>query len=212
MAPELMSPKQLRGEQTAERLLVAALDVYTDTGPDGFTVHAVSAASGISLGSLYHHFGSFDGLAAVLYSRCLANLLDELLGALEGAATAAAGVRAVVVGYLRFVQEHPAQAHFLHASSDAGFVPAHTTVVAEVKAPRMARMLAWLRPHVKAGTIVDLPEPLIEMLVIGPVAEVTRRWLSGAPDIDLDQASRLLPERVWQSLCRQSRLESKGVP
>jgi hypothetical protein len=34
----------------------------------------------------------------------------------------------------------------------------------------------------------------------GEVAEVTRRWLAGAPGIDLAQAARLLPERIWQSL------------
>ena len=38
------------------------------------------------------------------------------------------------------------------------------------------------------------------MLVIGPVAETSRRWLAGTPGIDLTQASRLLPERIWNSL------------
>lgn len=200
-----MSGKQQRGERTAERLVETALTVYADKGPEGFTVHAVSATSGISLGSVYHHFGSFDGLAAALYCRCLANLLDSLLAALEQATTARAGLRALVLAYLQFVQEHPAQAHFLHASSYASFLPAHATVIAEAKAPRMARMLAWLRPHVEAGTVVDLPIPFTEILVIGPVTEVTRRWLAGAADLDLEQAARLLPERIWRSLRRDPR-------
>jgi AcrR family transcriptional regulator len=195
-----MSPKQQRGEETVRRLLAAGLDVYADTGPVGFTVHAVSAASGVSLGSLYHHFGSFDQFCAALYSQCMADLLDALLAALERATTARAGIRAVVVAYLRFVEEHPAAARFVHASSDASFVPAHAGAIAAAKAPRVERMAAWLRPHIAAGRVVDLPGPLIEMLLIGPVAEVTRRWLGGAPGIDLAQAARLLPERIWQSL------------
>jgi hypothetical protein len=38
------------------------------------------------------------------------------------------------------------------------------------------------------------------MLVIGPVAETARRWLAAAPGIDLAQASRPLPERIWHSI------------
>jgi AcrR family transcriptional regulator len=195
-----MSPKQQRGHDTARRLLAAALEVHHDLGPDGFTVQAVTAASGISLGSLYHHFGSFDGLAAALYSHCMTDLLDTLIAALERARTARSGIRAVVVAYLRFVEEEPAKARFIHASAYAGFLPAHAPTIAAAKAPRMERLLSWLHPHARAGHIVDLPDTLTEMLLIGPVAETARRYLAGDPGIDLRQADRLLPDRIWQSL------------
>jgi AcrR family transcriptional regulator len=195
-----MSPKQQRGEETVRRLLVTGLQVYADKGPEGLTVQALTAASGVSLGSLYHHFGSFDQFSAALYSHCMGELLDALIAALEPATTARAGIRAVVVAYLRFVQEHPAAARFVHASSAASFLPAHAGMIVEAKAPRIGRILTWLRPHMAAGRVVNLPEPLVEMLLIGPVAETTRRWLAGAPGIDLAQAARLLSERIWQSL------------
>jgi hypothetical protein len=38
------------------------------------------------------------------------------------------------------------------------------------------------------------------MLVIGPVAETARRWLAGAPGIDLTTAAAVLPERIWRSI------------
>jgi AcrR family transcriptional regulator len=196
-----MPPKQRRGEETTRRLLDAALAVHDEAGRDGFTVQAVVSASGVSLGSLYHHFGSVDGLAAALYARCMADLLDEIVAPLERARTPRGGVRAVVTAYLRFVQEQPARARFIHASAYAGYLPAHAAAVAEAKEPRMARMSRWLAPHVRAGSIVDLPDPLTEMLLIGPVAELSRRWLAGA-DIDLAKAARVLPDRIWASLQR----------
>ncbi|MFF5112023.1 TetR/AcrR family transcriptional regulator [Streptosporangium sp. NPDC000509] len=208
-----MSPRQRRGEETRERLLAAALDLYTEKGVDGFTMTAVTATSGVSVGSLYHHFGSFDGLAAALYARCLADLLDALIAALDAVpperaggpgegteARAAAGIRAVVTGYLDFTREHRAAARFVHASAYADFLTAHTGSIAAEKAPRLTGIQGWLRPYVEAGLVVGLPDELIEMLVIGPVAETARRWLAGAPGIDLDEASRLLPERIWRSL------------
>lgn len=194
-----MPVRQRRGEETKQRLLDAALAVHAASGTEGFTVHAVVAESGVSLGSLYHHFGSFDGLAAALYSRCMAGLLDEIVAALTRARTPRSGVRAVVTAYLGHVTEHPASARFVHASAYAAYLPAHATLIAATKAPRMARMAAWLAPHVAAGTVVDLPDPLTEMLLIGPVAELSRRWLNGA-DIDLARAAKLLPDRIWASL------------
>lgn len=195
-----MSPKQQRGEATAERLLAAALDVFDAAGQPGFTVNAVTAASGVSLGSLYHHFGSFDGLAAALYSRCMAALFDELIAVLGRARTARTGVRAIVVAYLRFTEDNPAAARFIHGSAYTGYLAARAEQVAAAKAPRMAAVAGWLRPRMAAGEIATLPEPLVEMLLIGPVAETARRWLAGVPGIDLGQAARVLPDRIWRSL------------
>lgn len=195
-----MPVRQRRGEQTVTRLLDAALAVHESRGRDGFTVQAVLTASGVSLGSLYHHFGSFDGLAASLYGRCMGELLDEIVAALHRARTARGGVRAVVTAYLRFVEEHPDRARFVHASAYASYLPAHAEPIAEIKAPRTARMREWLAPHVAAGSVVDLPDPLLEMLLIGPVAELSRRWLAGATDLDLATAARILPDRVWAAL------------
>ncbi|MEU8380123.1 TetR/AcrR family transcriptional regulator [Streptosporangium sp. NPDC048865] len=217
-----MSPRHRRGEETRERLLAAALDLYQREGAGGFTMTAVTGASGVSVGSLYHHFGSFDGLAAALYARCLSGLLDAVVDALDaldaldavppgeggdGAGTgrgaearAAAGIRAVVTAYLTFTREHRAAAHFVHASAYAAFLPAHAALVAAEKEPRLAVILGWLRPYAEAGLVVELPDALTETLVVGPVAETARRWLAGAPGIDLDEACRLLPERIWRSL------------
>jgi AcrR family transcriptional regulator len=188
--------KQRRGEQTRQRLLDAALTTH-ESGD--FTVQAVLTESGVSLGSLYHHFASFDGLAAALYSRCMAELLDQIVDELTRTRTARAGVTAVVTAYLDFVAEQPAKARFIHASAYATYLPAHADMIAAMKQPRMARMAAWLAPHVAAGSIADLPDPLTEMLLIGPVAELSRRWLNDAT-IDLTKAAQLLPARIWAAL------------
>lgn len=195
--------KQSRGEETKSRLVDAALEVYAGRGEEWFTVHAVVAASGVSLGSLYHHFGSFDGLAAALYARCLGRLLDAIADALDEARGPRAGIVALVTTYLAFTREHAVEMRFVHASSYARFLPAHAATIAAAKAPRLERIFAWLHPHVQAGKIVALPAPLFEILVVGPVAEAARRWLAGAPDFDLDEAARLLPERIWRAVRRE---------
>ncbi|GHG09002.1 hypothetical protein GCM10018791_22600 [Streptomyces zaomyceticus] len=48
-----------------------------------------------------------------------------------------------------------------------------------------------MRPFVEAGEIAPTPEPLIEALVVGPVAAVSHRRLSGAHDVDLARTARI---------------------
>ncbi|MGW1778945.1 TetR/AcrR family transcriptional regulator [Streptomyces sp. NPDC002143] len=175
-------PKQQRGEVTVELLLDAALRVYAAEGEQGFTVSAVTKASGVSLGSLYHHFGSLDGLLSALAQRWLDRLLGELTTALAGSRTARSGIRAIVRTYLAFVRDHRDAARLL---------------------PREARLPAfahWIQPRIEAGELAPLPLPLVESLVLGPVIGAARRSLSGVDDVDLDEAARLLPDRIWRSL------------
>jgi AcrR family transcriptional regulator len=192
--------KQVRGLATADRLLDAALELYGAEGPHGFTVHTVAAAGGVSVGSLYHHFGSFDGLSAALYSRALGELLDHLASATVPERTARAGIRAHTTAYLEFAGEHTASARYVHGAVEARFLPTHGAEIGAAKAERIRPILDWVRGHVRAGRIVDLPEPMLEMLIVGPVAETTRRWLAGVPGVDLDEAAGVLPERIWRSV------------
>ncbi|MFU0243223.1 TetR/AcrR family transcriptional regulator, partial [Streptomyces scabiei] len=83
-----MSPKQHRGEVTSDLLLDAALRLYTESGEQGVTVTAVTRTSGISLGSVYHHFGSLDGLLTALTEHWTGRLLQQLVTALTSAETA----------------------------------------------------------------------------------------------------------------------------
>jgi hypothetical protein len=57
-----------------------------------------------------------------------------------------------------------------------------------------------MAPHVTAGRVARLSPAMMEMLLIGPVAETARRWLSDPASVDLDEAAAVLPSRIWRSL------------
>lgn len=185
-----------RSEETVRKLLDTALEVY----PEDFTLRAVTTRSGVSMGSVYHHFGSLEGLAAALYSRCMGELLDTLVAVVDDAPDARTGVRRAVTAYLGFTADHADRARFIHAAPYALDLGPYAERIAAAKAPQLEKLNAWILRHMEAGTVARLPAAQVEMLLIGPVAEVTRRWLAGAPEIDLTEATRILPDRIWLSL------------
>ena len=188
-----------RAEPTPQRVLDAALRVYAAHGHVGFNVHAIVAESGVSLGSIYHHFGSMDGVAAALYARSMSELLAHIAAALSSKRSLASGVAAIVEGYLGYARTQRPAMSFIHASAYASFLPAHAELI-EASKQSMHALRDFFAVHARQGRIVKMPEALLEVLVIGPVAELVRRWLFDPRAIDLTRAQRTLPERIVASI------------
>ncbi|MZD10013.1 TetR family transcriptional regulator [Streptomyces sp. SID5785] len=195
-----MSPKQQRGAETAERLLDAALRVYAEDGEQGVTVSALTRASGVSLGSLYHHFGSVDGLMNALVVRWLGRLLEELGSALAHTRSARTGVRALVRAYLGFVRDHPDEARLLHSAYADRLSMEQARHLRDTQEARLSPLSAWVDGYVKAGEVADLPAPVLEALVLGPVIGLARSSLAGVGEGDVDQMAGLLADRIWRGL------------
>ena len=67
--------------QTRERLLRAAADVFAERGYDGTRVADIAAAAGVSNGALYAHFGSKAGLLVAALREHGRPVLADLLAA-----------------------------------------------------------------------------------------------------------------------------------
>ncbi|MET9445781.1 TetR/AcrR family transcriptional regulator [Streptomyces cinerochromogenes] len=200
-----MSPKQQRGEATADLLLGAVLRVYAESGEQGLTVSAITKASGVSLGSLYHHFGSIDGLVIAAERRWMGRLFDELLAALQAAPTSRDGIEAVVRAYFAFIREHPDAARLVHSPYGDRQPIRSGEEQRDAQRARVSALARWIQPRVESGELASLPQALIESLVLGPVVAVARRWLSGIHDVDLDEVTGILAERIWLSISAEPR-------
>ncbi|WKD31280.1 TetR/AcrR family transcriptional regulator [Streptomyces xanthophaeus] len=192
-------PKQQRGEATVEQVLDAALRLYASSGEAGLTLGAITSTSSVSSGSIYHHFGSLDGVVAALALRSLEQLLKELGTALLQQTDARSGIRAVVLAYLDFVQAHPDAARLVHSVTADRLGMARAREIRDTQEARLTPITLWIHAHQESGELAPLPASLIESLALGPVVAVVRRWLT-VGDLDLEEAARELPDRIWRSV------------
>jgi len=70
---------------TKATLVECARRLITRVGVDALTVEMVLAESGVSKGSLYHHFKDFDALIETVQVRCFSEFVDEGISFLEAA-------------------------------------------------------------------------------------------------------------------------------
>ncbi|XVS62577.1 TetR/AcrR family transcriptional regulator [Actinosynnema sp. CA-299493] len=170
-------------------VLDAALALVDEGGLDAVTISALTARSGVSNGSVYHHFGSRAGLLTVLYGESFAHCVAALAPALEVGGPEQV-VREVAARYLRWVAEHPGRARFLYAAP----ATADPAVKAEVFEP-VAR---WFAARMAAGELREIPLWALDAVVMGPAHECARRHLMGV--LDLALASDLVGDAVWAAV------------
>ncbi|MFK0099738.1 MULTISPECIES: TetR/AcrR family transcriptional regulator [unclassified Streptomyces] len=194
-----MSPKQQRGEATAAQVLDTALELYAAQGEAGLTLNAITSASGVSAGSIYHHFGSLQGVVLALAQSWLGRLLGEVVGALQQVTDARGGVRALTETYLRFIQEHPDAARLMHSVTADREAITNARQLRGAQEARIAPLAAWLHAHQESGELAALPIPVLESLILGPVTSIARRWLA-VGDIDIEEAIRTVPYHIWRSV------------
>src|SRR5262245_62022698 len=94
-------------------ILRTALDGFTARGISATTIEDIRAKSGASIGSIYHHFGSKENLAATLYVEGLRDYQAGLLKDLRRCRSAETGIKAVVAYHLAWIRDHANWARYL---------------------------------------------------------------------------------------------------
>jgi AcrR family transcriptional regulator len=175
-----------------ETILEAALESFGATGAP--TIEDVRRRSGASVGSIYHHFGGKDGIAAELYLEILRGYQAGILRALGRAPDAGGGVKALVRHHLRWVERNPERARFLLQGGGA-----REHVGDELKVLNRDLFAAvgdWVE---RQPAIRPLRREVFYAAVFGPAQELSRSWLAGQTQ-SLRGLEDELVEAAWRAV------------
>jgi AcrR family transcriptional regulator len=177
-------------------ILDAALRTFSEKGVAAASVDDVRRLSGASVGSIYHHFGDKEGLAATLYVEGLRDYQRGYLDIVRRRPEAERGVRAVVRHHLRWVAAHPDLAGFLLAGPPPGAAEPLEPLNREL----FAVTRAWVDAEVAARRMRPIPRELMYAVLIGPAHEFSRHWLAGRTKTSMRTAERVLAQAAWGAL------------
>jgi AcrR family transcriptional regulator len=193
-APNTETPRR-------QAILAAALTCFLRTGVTGTTIDAVQRESGASVGSIYHFFGSKEGVAAELYLDTLRDYFDNYLAALRSSGSARAGIQGSVRAHLNWVVTHEARAKYLFHCQEFEVIEESLPAIARLRDDFYHQANVWLAPHVEHGRIKSLPPRLCQALWMGPSVEYARLWLARSGDrFDILDAQTALARAAWDSV------------
>lgn len=185
-------------------VLAAALDLLTQRGYEATTVEAIRKASGVSIGSIYHHFGGKEGIAAALYLDALRDYQAGFLAALQGRHGARTGIEAAVRFDVDWIAANPDAARLLLADREARAAAAATDDLRATNRAFFSAVQAWMAPRAARGEIRRLDPDLFEALVLGPSHAYARHHLAGRATTPLATARRALAAAAWAAVAPET--------
>jgi AcrR family transcriptional regulator len=90
-----------RGQATRAHLIEVATRLFAERGYDGTSIEAVLADSGVSRGSLYHHFRGKDALFWAVLERVAAGVGQQMMDAEKDAPDPVAALRIWCLTWIR---------------------------------------------------------------------------------------------------------------
>lgn len=191
-----------------DAILQAALGCFAAHGVEATTIEMIRAASGASTGSLYHHFGNKERIAAAVYVEGLRRFRLRQAAYFEAATTLEEGIRALVHAQVDWIAAEPEWARYLfnhrgvleQAGLDAG--------QREALQASLARAGEWFMARLPAGQRLRWPPEAYVALLVGPVHEYARHWLAGQRELPLTD----LREFFADAACRAVGLPVAAAP
>lgn len=183
-----------------QEILDAALACFTESGVEATTIDMIRERSQASVGSMYHHFGSKEAIAASLYVEALGEHHEYQQSLLKKARTAEDGVKAITYAYVDWVSANPEKARFILYNRS---VLAKTEKADELKErtrKQYTEILAWFQPFVARGELKNVPQELYASLITGPAHDYARMWLSGRAKTDIKAYREVFAEAAWRSV------------
>jgi AcrR family transcriptional regulator len=198
------NPARRHPPAQADKVLKAALKLFAVHGYSATTIEDIKLQSEVSVGVIYHHFGSKEGIAGALYVQSLRDFQSGLVSSLDRRGPGAEqSVKAAVGQHLQWMDENRRRARFLMRRRETEVVETNRSDVEQLNRSLFQRIEIWYRPRVEAGEIRDLPLPLLCSIWFGPAQEYARAILDGpslASAPTLAEAVPVLAETAWAAL------------
>ena len=188
------------GAGTRQRALIAALALFDAQGVDATTIEQVRDAADISIGSLYHHFRSREGLVGALYEDLLERYRAVLAAELARHDTTRALLDAFVATHIDWSVRNPAAARFLAEHRHHPALKAAESRLQHGTTDFLHPLLLRLRPAMTAGILRPLPPELLLSLVIGPVQTWLRMQRAGHTSLKPAGAAQKLSDLIWDAI------------
>lgn len=162
---------------------------------------ALSARSGVSNGSIYHHFGSKEGVTGALILEAMQDYQQGIFALLEKFADdPEQGVRHAVRHHLHWHEQHRAHALVLLAHRGRSEAQPWEKVARQHNRTFTERSREWVVRQIDAGRIPFISLEATHAIVYAPADEICRLWLRRRIDTPPTAFADELGDAAWYGL------------
>jgi AcrR family transcriptional regulator len=182
-------------EQTRERILEAARRLFTERGYFNTSLQDIRRTSGLSIGSIYHHFAGKEEIARVLFYDTLAFVQSDIQAVYENFSGARERCYQAIRGLFETTETAPEIMEYVLYFKHREVLPNEKPICASQPFELLKTILA---EGMAAGEIRRMDEVLASAALLGGPIRLVQLRLEGV----IQQPLTDLLEEVWESSWR----------
>ena len=207
MKPTTPKP-QAKTQAKKRKILEKALQCFSEHGVESTTIDMICQATDTSVGSLYHHFGNKEAIAAAVFiegMRDFSELVMQYLSDIERAELnaeqqAEQGIKALVYANVDWISDNPKWAQFVfHHRGMVSKGGASDKLKSDIGV-FYNKLIQLMGPLIETGVVKKLPAQVYGSFISGPVHEYARHFLAGRYQSPLNEYREIFAEGAWQAL------------
>ena len=185
--------------------MMAALHCFNEQGVEATAMAAICQRAGASVGSIYHHFGSKEGIVQALLVEGLANHAERLKSEIGHCKGAQDGVNLIITTLLDWIADNPDWAQFIYSVSREGLKSMGGERLKTVTRDYLETLEEFFVRQEDGAILDNVPRECLVALLVGPVHHFAKRWLQGSREKSIREYKALFCRADWQSLNAQAK-------
>lgn len=183
------------------KVLTAALDLFVEKGYHNVSIHDVQKTAGVSIGSIYNHFGGKEGVAQALYDHLVEELERVLLDVKLNAESPEQQCRDAIVRLFALTETHRNIMAFIFNVRHGEILDNRPTIASSAAFVQVRGMVS---DAMQEGRFRTMNPMVAASLVFGSAIRMIQLRLDGVITDPLPKLQDELIESVWLAV------ESKG--
>lgn len=183
--------------KTRELILTTALQLFTERGYFATSIHDLRRTSGLSIGSIYHHFDSKESIARAIYDDLFGRMTDVIRNAVELQPTSKAKSLSIVAALFALVNKDPETLQFILHARHREFLPEAPPICSTQP---FELMINVIEEGILNGEIRPMDPIVASAVVFGGAIRLIHLALDGVLTKPIDSYLEGLFETAWRGV------------
>lgn len=188
-----------------ESILDAATRLFAERGYEATPTAEMARAAGVSEGTIFHHFGTKDGILIHIFRKMTALYIDGMRAEAQKARTGLEALEFMIRFHFIFVEEHSAEAIVIFRDLPSQFLQ-HGSPHRELLLDYIGQITRLLTQAIEGGqsdgSLREVPSVKTACILRGLLIGLTRQRLLGPP-LAISDLSEEAKEFCLRSLARK---------
>lgn len=183
-----------------ELILSTALRLFFERGYFNTSVHDIQKAAGVSIGSIYHHFGNKESIARELFVQIEASMTEVVADIMRRYETAHDRCRNVVKYLFEETEKNRAEMHYMLYAKHQEFMPGEKPVCSSRPFTLMKQIVI---EGIEAGQIQPVDPNVAAVTLFGGAIRLIFLRLDGVLEGALPDYLQQCWECAWRGVAKQ---------